>query len=36
MPLANAVGYRCWHVARLLISRGAHLGGVWEAAALGD
>jgi uncharacterized protein len=35
-PLANAVGYGCWHVARLLAARGARIGSVWEAAALGD
>jgi hypothetical protein len=35
-PLANAVGYGCWHVARLLLARGAHVGSLWEAAALGD
>lgn len=35
-PLANAVGYGCWHVARLLVTRGARIGSLWEAAALGD
>jgi ankyrin repeat protein len=35
-PLANAVGYGCWHVARLLAARGARIGTLWEAAALGD
>jgi uncharacterized protein len=35
-PLANAVGYGCWHVARLLVTRGARIGGLWQAAALGD
>jgi uncharacterized protein len=35
-PLANAVGYGCWHVARLLAARGARMGSLWEAAALGD
>ncbi len=35
-PLANAVGYGCWHVARLLVDRGARVGTLWEAAALGD
>jgi hypothetical protein len=35
-PLANAVGYGCWHVARLLLARGARVGSLWEAAALGD
>ena len=35
-PLANAVGYGCWHVARLLVGRGARIGSLWEAAGLGD
>ncbi len=35
-PLANAAGYGCWHVARLLAARGARIGSLWEAAALGD
>ena len=35
-PLANAVGYGCWHVARLLAARGARIGSLWEAAGLGD
>ncbi len=35
-PLANAVGYGCWHVARLLAARGARVGSLWEAAGLGD
>ena len=35
-PLANAVGYGCWHVARLLVARGARAGALWEAAAVGD
>jgi uncharacterized protein len=34
-PLANAVGYGCWHVARLLVQRGAHVEHLWQAAALG-
>jgi len=34
-PLANAVGYGCWHVARLLVVRGAVAGSLWQAAALG-
>ena len=34
-PLANAVGYGCWQVADLLIGRGARVGSLWEAAALG-
>jgi ankyrin repeat protein len=35
-PLDNAVGYGCWHVARLLVRRGARLDRLWHAAALGD
>lgn len=35
-PLANAVGYGCWHVARLLVARGARIDSLWEAAGLGD
>ena len=35
-PLTNAVGYGCWHVARLLAARGASINHLWEAAALGD
>jgi ankyrin repeat protein len=34
-PLANAVGYGCWHVARLLVARGAKVDVAWHAAALG-
>jgi ankyrin repeat protein len=34
-PLANAVGYGCWHVARLLIERGARVDALWQASALG-
>jgi ankyrin repeat protein len=34
-PLANAVGYGCWHVARLLVARGARVEMLWQAAALG-
>src|SRR5215472_12516340 len=34
-PLANAVGYGCWHVARLLVDRGARIEETWQAAALG-
>jgi Ankyrin repeats (3 copies) len=34
-PLANAVGYGCWNVARLLVACGATVHGLWEAAALG-
>ncbi|HEV3212360.1 MAG TPA: ankyrin repeat domain-containing protein [Acidimicrobiales bacterium] len=34
-PLDNAIGYSCWHVARLLATRGARIEKVWHAAALG-
>lgn len=34
-PLDNAVGYGCWHVARLLVARGARVQRLWQAAALG-
>jgi ankyrin repeat protein len=34
-PLDNAIGYACWHVARLLAARGARVDKVWHAAALG-
>jgi hypothetical protein len=34
-PLANAVGYGCWSVARLLVMRGARVESAWQAAALG-
>jgi ankyrin repeat protein len=34
-PLDNAVGYGCWHVARLLVERGAPVETLWQAAALG-
>lgn len=34
-PLDNAVGYACWHVARLLVARGAKVDKLWHAAALG-
>jgi uncharacterized protein len=34
-PLDNAVGYGCWHVARLLAMRGARVEKIWHAAALG-
>jgi hypothetical protein len=34
-PLDNAVGYACWHVARLLVSRGARVEKIWHAGALG-
>jgi ankyrin repeat protein len=34
-PLDNAIGYGCWHVARLLVERGAAVDALWHAAALG-
>jgi uncharacterized protein len=34
-PLDNAVGYGCWHVARLLVARGARVDEAWHAGALG-
>jgi ankyrin repeat protein len=34
-PLANAVGYGCWQVARRLVERGAAVPTLWQAAALG-
>jgi uncharacterized protein len=34
-PLDDAVGYGCWHVARLLAARGARVDELWHAAALG-
>jgi hypothetical protein len=34
-PLSNAVGYGCWHVARLLVTSGALVDQAWHAAALG-
>jgi ankyrin repeat protein len=34
-PLDNAVGYGCWHVARLLVARGARVDKIWQAGALG-
>ena len=34
-PLDNAVGYGCWHVARLLAARGARVDKLWHAGALG-
>jgi ankyrin repeat protein len=34
-PLGNAVGYCCWHVAGLLVARGARVDQPWHAAALG-
>lgn len=35
-PLENAVGYGCWHVARLLAARGARVNALWVAGGLGD
>jgi uncharacterized protein len=35
-PLDNAIGYSCWHVARLLVARGAQVDRLWHAAALGS
>lgn len=35
-PIANAVGYACWHVGRLLLTRGAQVDALWIAAALGN
>jgi uncharacterized protein len=34
-PLDNAIGYGCWHVARLLVARGARVEKLWHASALG-
>ena len=34
-PLDNAIGYGCWNVARMLVARGAAVGKLWHAAALG-
>jgi ankyrin repeat protein len=34
--LDNAIGYGCWHVARLLVERGARVDKLWHAAALGQ
>lgn len=33
--MANAVGYGCWRVARLLLQHGAKVEQPWQAAALG-
>ena len=33
--LDNAIAYGCWHVARLLVERGAPVDRLWHAAALG-
>ena len=34
-PLDNAIGYGCWHVARLLVQSGAKVDKLWHAAGLG-
>jgi hypothetical protein len=34
-PLANAVGYACWDVARLVVARGADADQPWIAASPG-
>jgi uncharacterized protein len=34
-PLDNAIGYGCWHVARLLVARGARVDKLWHAGAIG-
>ena len=34
-PVKNAVGYGCWHVARLLHAHGARVDKLWVAAGLG-
>ena len=34
-PLDNAIGYGCWHVARLLVHRGARVDELRHAAAVG-
>ncbi len=34
-PLDNAIGYGCWHVAWLLVERGAPVDALWHAGALG-
>lgn len=34
-PLDDAVAYGCWHVARLLVARGARVDTLWHAASLG-
>jgi hypothetical protein len=34
-PLDNAIGYACWHVARLLVANGAKVEKLWHAASLG-
>ncbi len=35
LPVRNAIGYGCWNVARILVARGAAVGKLWHAAALG-
>jgi len=35
-PIDDAVGYGFWHVARLLVARGARVDSLWQAAALGQ
>jgi ankyrin repeat protein len=32
-PLDNAIGYGCWHVARLLVASGARVDKLWHPAA---
>ncbi len=34
-PLDYAIGYACWHVARLLVARGARVDKLWHTGALG-
>lgn len=34
-PLNNAIGYGCWNVAQLLLTRGARVDRSWVASALG-
>ncbi|MGH9481325.1 MAG: ankyrin repeat domain-containing protein [Terriglobales bacterium] len=34
-PIDDAVGYGCWHIARLLVKQGARVERLWNAAALG-
>jgi ankyrin repeat protein len=34
-PLDNAIGYACWNVARVLVTRGVKIDKLWHAAALG-
>ena len=35
-PLDNAVGYGCWHVARLLVARGARVDKAWRPLTRDD